>query len=74
MTSENKISYFSAKRNFNPRDQKDLEAFQQFVLKSNWDPVCPFILEAPFNNVVSMIERRIVESWIGTLAKQAVLT
>ena len=71
MTSENKIAYFSAKRNFNPRDQKDLEAFRQFVLKSNWDPVCPFILEVPFNNVVSMIERKIVESWIGTLANQA---
>lgn len=71
MISENKILYLNAKRHFDPRNQKDLEAFRQFVLKGNWDPVCPFILEAPFNNVVSMIERRIVESWIGTLANQA---
>lgn len=59
------------KREFNPGSKEDLSAYSSFLKNSQWKDGCPFIVEWPFTDVVSMIKHKIVERHIGRLITQA---
>jgi hypothetical protein len=62
-------SHHWARREFDAMNPDDLVEYRQFLQSSRWKNGCPFILEWPFNNVVSMIEHKIVSTHINKLIK-----
>lgn len=60
------------KREFNPANKADLLEYQSFLKNAKWKAGCPFFVEWPFSNVVSMIEHKIVNHYISNLIKQTV--
>jgi len=71
MPSENIIAYTAVKRAFDAGNPQDLETYQRFITTGRWNPNCPFILEAPYDNVISMIERRITARWLQSMIAEA---
>jgi len=67
MAAENRIAYFGPKRQFNPRKSNDLKEYKYFLEKGRWQNTCPFICEPPYDSVIFLIERRIVEHCIDDL-------
>lgn len=57
------------KRNFNPTDVEDLAEYKHFLQKTSWKNGCPFVVEWPHTNVISMIEHKIVERHIDAIIK-----
>jgi hypothetical protein len=58
------------KREFNPSDKEDLTAYKNFLENSSWKNGCPFVVEWPFTDVISMIKHKIVERHIARLITQ----
>jgi len=65
-------SHYWPKREFDPGSKEDLAEYAYFLQKGTWREGCPFIVEWPFLNVISMIEHRFVSHHIGSRIKQAV--
>jgi hypothetical protein len=58
------------RREFDATNHVDLIEYQHFLQNTRWKNGCPFVLEWPFNNVVSMIEHKIVSQHIAKLIKK----
>lgn len=58
-----------AKRHFDPTSAEDLQEYKYFLLNTHWKDGCPFVLEWPHTNVISMIEHMIVERHINAIIK-----
>jgi hypothetical protein len=67
MSGENRINYFGIKRQFDPTQSNDLKEYKYFLEKGRWQNTCPFICEPPYESVIFLIERRIVEHCIDDL-------
>jgi hypothetical protein len=57
------------RREFDASNPDDLAEYRHFLQTSHWKNGCPFILEWPFNNAISMIEHKIVSTHITKLIK-----
>lgn len=64
-------SHYWPKREFNPNSKDDLAEYAYFLQKGTWRDGCPFIVEWPFLNVISMIEHRFISQHIGSKIKIA---
>lgn len=62
------------KREFDAGKKEDLAEYKYFLQKQSWRDGCPFYLDWPFNNMISMIESKIVRHHIEGLLKNKVKT
>lgn len=60
-------SHVWEKREFNPTDRRDLQAYQYFVINGRWEDGCPFIVEWPFLNVLDMIKNKIINRHLAKI-------
>jgi hypothetical protein len=58
-------------RSFNPASKQDLAEYREFLRTQRWSAGCPFQIEWPYNNVVDMIENKIVKQHIDQLIEVA---
>jgi hypothetical protein len=54
-------------RHFDPANLDDLNEYKYFMTTGRWRTPCPFFTEEPYNNVISMIERKIAKHWIDAM-------
>lgn len=55
-----------AKRTFNVKDKKDLDAYKKFLVSGGWGTEgCPFSLEYPHTNIPYMIQEKIVKNLLN---------
>lgn len=57
------------KREFDATSKEDLNEYKYFLQNDHWKNGCPFFVEWPHTNVVSMIEHKIVEKHLDTIIK-----
>ncbi|WP_396189379.1 hypothetical protein [Flavobacterium sp.] len=60
---------FWAKRHFDATSKEDLTEYRHFLKTTHWKNGCPFVVEWPHTNAISMIEHKIVEQHIDALIK-----
>jgi len=60
---------FWPKRTFDPKSSDDLAEYKYFLQKQAWREGCPFVLEWPFLNVISMIEHKITRHHLSVKQK-----
>jgi len=58
-------NYF--KHKFNPYDKEHLKIYRKYLQTRNWASGCPFQLEWPYENVLVMIEKKIVETHLNAV-------
>lgn len=69
-----KLSHHNwARRKFDPANPVDLAEYEHFLHHNKWHDRCPFILEWPFNNVIDMIERKIIKAHLSHLIEKQAL-
>ena len=54
---------------FNPADTDHLNEYRKFLQKQHWGDGCPFILEWPFTNIISMIEHKVTRYHLANIKK-----
>ncbi len=70
MQDYNRLSeHMFKRRRFNPGDKKDLKELAYFQKNKTWKSSCPFLLEWPFKDIVTMCNTRYTEHMLKTLAK-----
>jgi hypothetical protein len=57
------------RRRFNPADTKDLKELSYFKKHGTWKSGCPFYIEWPFNDVVSMCYSKYTDFMLAKLTK-----
>ena len=57
------------RRQFNPADTKDLKELSYFRKHNSWKNGCPFFIEWPFHDVVSMCQSKYTDHMLGRLSK-----
>lgn len=57
------------RRQFNPADAKDLKELSFFKKHGTWKDGCPFFIEWPFNDVVSMCQSKYTDYMLSKLTK-----
>ena len=58
------ILYKNQRRNFNINDQNDVAEFAYFRKNNKWKNGCPFQLEYPYLDVVSMITSKLLDKFL----------
>ena len=58
-------NYF--KHKFNPHDKEHLKSYRNFLQTRNWASGCSFQLEWPYENVLVMIEKKIIEAYLDSI-------
>lgn len=64
-------SHYWAKHIFDPTDPTDLAEYAYFLQNNKWKDGCPFILEWPFSNIISMVEDKFIKRHIMSHIKLA---
>jgi hypothetical protein len=54
-----------SKVQFDPADADHVRLYREFMKRRNWAEGCPFDLEWPFLDLVTMIERKIVDHYVN---------
>ena len=54
---------------FDPANKKHLAELQKFHLTGKWTNGCPFYLEEPYLDVVSMMHRKVTDHFISRALK-----
>jgi hypothetical protein len=66
----NNLSEFTTKRRrFDPSNPKDLKELSFFKKNGKWKDGCPFFIEWPFKDVVTMCQERYTTHMLGRLKK-----
>lgn len=66
----NRLSEYMYRRHrFDPSDKTDLKELAYFQKHGTWKQACPFLLEWPFKDIVTMCNTRYTEHMLKTLAK-----
>lgn len=66
----NRLREFNGeRRRFDPSDKEDLKELAYFIKHTSWKTVCPFLLEYPHKDVVSMCKVFYTEHMLKKLAK-----
>ena len=64
------LNNIGAKRRiFNPKDIADLKELSYFKKHYSWKNGCPFILEWPYQDIVSMCHNKYTDFMLGKLTK-----
>jgi hypothetical protein len=61
--------YNGERRRFDPSDKEDLKELAYFIKNSTWKDTCPFLLEYPHKDIVSMCQVFYTEHMLRKLAK-----
>jgi hypothetical protein len=59
-----KTKYLFEKFYFNPEDKAHRALLLKFINTSSWQPYCPFILEEPFTDIVSMCKHKVLRYYL----------
>ena len=59
-----KTKYYFEKYYFNPEDKAHRALLLNFINTSSWRPYCPFILEEPFTDIVSMCKHKTLQYYM----------
>lgn len=54
-------SQSTIRRHFNPTNKEDLKVFKSFKKTGTWGGPCPFILEYPYLDIPTMLDRKVCE-------------
>jgi hypothetical protein len=66
----NRLREFNGeRRRFDPSDREDLKELSYFIKHTTWKTTCPFLLEYPHKDVVSMCQVFYTEHMLRKLAK-----
>lgn len=66
----NRLREFNGeRRRFDPSNKEDLKELAYFIKHSTWKTSCPFLLEYPHNDVVSMCQVFYTAHMLKKLAK-----
>jgi len=61
--------YNGERRRFDPSDKEDLKELSYFIKHTTWKTTCPFLLEYPHKDIVSMCQVFYTEHMLRKLAK-----
>ena len=56
-----RLTGLSQRRRFNPAASEDIKELSYFLKNSKWKNGCPFYLEWPYNDIVSMCKTKFTE-------------
>lgn len=56
------LSHVFQRRKFDPTNEKDLNEFRFFLKHNKWSNACPFYVEYPWLDVVSMCKDKLAKS------------
>lgn len=59
-----KTKYYFEKYYFNPEDKAHRALLLKFINTSSWRPYCPFILEEPYADIVSMCQQKMLRYYL----------
>jgi len=66
----NRLREFTGeRRRFDPSDKEDLKELAHFIKHTTWKSTCPFLLEYPHKDIVSMCQVFYTEHMLKKLAK-----
>ncbi len=66
----NRLREFNGeRRRFDPSDKEDLKELAYFIKNNTWKNTCPFLLEYPHKDIVSMCQVFYTEHMLKKLAK-----
>lgn len=66
----NRLREFNGeRRRFDPSDKEDLKELSYFIKHTAWKTRCPFLLEYPHKDIVSMCQVFYTEHMLRKLAK-----
>jgi len=66
----NRLREFNGeRRRFDPSDKEDLKELSYFIKHTTWKTTCPFLLEYPHKDIVSMCQVFYTEHMLRKLAK-----
>jgi len=70
MQEYNRLSEFMwRRRRFDPKSKEDLKELAYFHKHSTWKDCCPFLLEWPHKDIISMCQVKYTEYMLKSLAK-----
>ena len=70
MDTYNRLREFNGeRRRFDPSDNQDLKELAYFIKNNTWKTTCPFLLEYPHKDIVSMCQVFYTEHMLKRLAK-----
>ena len=62
--------YTNNRRKFNPANAEDLKALGFFKKHGHWENSCPFHLEWPFQDIVTMCQSKYTDYMLSKLANK----
>jgi hypothetical protein len=62
--------YANRRKRFDPSDMSDLKELGYFKKHGNWKSGCPFHLEWPFQDVVTMCQSKYTDHMLSKLANK----
>jgi hypothetical protein len=69
MTLTKLDEHVNRRRKFNPASKDDLKEFSYFQKYSKWKTSCPFYLEWPYYDIISMCQAKYSDYMLGKLTK-----